>query len=141
MKAILKRLLFIVAFVLFTLFLPGIILLMFFDASTSFSVYVIIYGIVIFGILGYIISSLRNMEKKIYETMDEIKMQNAAIAYKLTNVDNFSNQIPVEQPVAAYTEEKAINTSNIPLNPADPLVMPTEKTAQKTIDDGFDDFK
>lgn len=142
MNAIFKRLLFIVAFVLFTLFLPGIILLMFFDASTSFSVYVIVYGVIIFGILGYIVSSIRNVEKKIDETMNEIKMQNAAIAYKLTNADNLVVPAAVQQPqVEPVVKENVINTNNIPLNPAEPLVMPTDKPAKKTVDDGFDDFK
>lgn len=143
MNAIFKRLLFVIAFVLLTLFLPSIILLMFFDASTSFSVYVIVYGIVIFGIWGYVISSIRNVEKKIDETMNEIKMQNAAIAYKLTNADNQVVPATVQEPkIDAVVKENAINTNNIPLNPPDPLVMPEEnKVATKTVDDGFDDFK
>lgn len=141
MNVILKKLLFVVAFILLTLFLPGIILLMFFDATNNFSVYVIVYGVVIFGILGYVVSCVRNMEKKIEETMNDIKMQNAAIAYKITNVDNFANQNTVQQPEVAYSKAEAVSSNNIPLNPPDPLVMPAEKPVKKAADDGFDDFK
>lgn len=143
MNAIFKRLLFIVAFVLLTLILPGIILLLFVDASQNFSVFVIAYGVILFSVLGYIVSSLRNIEKKIEDTMNEIKMQNAAIAYKLTNADNYGVQASVQQTqVDAVVKENVVNSNNIPLNPADPLVMPDEnKVVTKTVDDGFDDFK
>ncbi len=143
MNAILKKILFIVAFILLTLFLPAIILLLFVDAAESFGVYVITFGVVIFGILGYIVASIRNMEKKIDDTMEEIKMQNAAIAYKLTNADADFVQNPIQQTVTTPVAENVVNTINIPLNPADPLIMPTEKKAESkaVADDGFDDFK
>ena len=141
MNYLMKKIVFVVAFVLLTLILPGILLLLFVDASQNFSVFVIAYGIIIFAILGYIVSSIRNMDKKIEETMEEIKMQNAAIAYKLTNADNESMQAPVQQSVVNVSEEKIVNTANIPLNPAEPLVMPSVKATTKTADDGFDDFK
>lgn len=142
MNAIFKRLLFIVAFVLLTLVLPTVILLLFVDSSENFGTFVISFGVITFGILGYIVSLIRDVHKKIDTTMDEIKMQNAAIAYKISNVDNVSNQATVEQPQAVYSEEKVTDTNNIPLNPPDPLVMPEEnKVATKTVDDGFDDFK
>lgn len=137
MNAVLKKILFVIVFVLLTLFLPAAILLMFIDAAESFSVYVIVYGVIIFGILGYVVSCVRSMNKKIEETMNEIKMQNAAIAYKLTNVENVGAQAPVQQSVADSKAEPVIDTSNVPLNPADPLVMP----AKKIVSDGFDDFK
>lgn len=157
MSSILKKLIFVVVFVLVTLVLPCILLLLFVDAANGFSVYVITYGAIIFAILGYVIASVRSMEKKLEDTMEEIKMQNAAIAYKLTNVDNEMAPPPApQQPlVPEVTEVKEIkeepapvvDTSNIPLNPAEPLVMPTEKKAEKVekvekvADDGFDDFK
>ena len=87
------------------------------------------------------------MEKKIDETMEEIKMQNAAIAYKLSN----SSLAAVEEPQSYYTPvvnkeipvaaEVPVDTSNIPLNPAEPLEMPKVKKVVKVSDDGFDDFK
>ena len=140
MNSLMKKIVFVVAFVLLTLILPGILLLLFVDASQNFSIFVVTYGVIIFAILGYIVASVRNMDKKIEETMEEIKMQNAAIAYKLTNADNESVQTPV-QPIVNVPEEKVVNTANIPLNPAEPLVMPTPKPTTKTADDGFDDFK
>lgn len=141
MNALMKKFVFVIAFVLLTLILPGILLLLFVDASQNFSVYVVAYGVIIFAILGYIVASVRNMDKKIEETMEEIKMQNAAIAYKLTNADNEGVPAPVQQPIVNVPEEKVVNTANIPLNPADPLVMPSVKATPKIPDDGFDDFK
>lgn len=143
MNPILKKVLFVVCFILATLVLPAFILLLFVDASQNFAVYVIAFGIIIFAILGYIVSCVREMEKKIESTMDEIKMQNAAIAYKLSNnMNEFS--APVAQPVQpqpeAPAQAPAVDTASIPLNPAEPLVAPVKKTV-KVADDGFDDFK
>ncbi len=140
MNSLMKKIIFVVAFILITLVLPGILLLLFVDASQSFSFYVIAYGVIIFAILGYIVASIRNMEKKIEETMDEIKMQNAAIAYKLTNVNVEFNDPAVHQS-SPIVDAPAVNTSNIPLNPAEPLIMPEVKVNAKASDDGFDDFK
>lgn len=143
MNSILKRLVFVVIFVLATLVLPCVLLLLFVDSANGFSVYVITYGVIIFAVLGYVVAGVRNMEKKLEDTMEEIKMQNAAIAYKLTNVDNEIAPTPVpQQPIVQeIKEEPVVDTSNIPLNPAEPLVMPTEKKTGKVTDDGFDDFK
>ncbi len=143
MSSILKKIIFVIAFVLLTLVLPCVLLLLFVDSSSSFSIYVITYGVIIFAVLGYVVASVRGMEKKLEETMEEIKMQNAAIAYKLTNVDNELSVAPApQQPIVQEVkEEPVVDTSNIPLNPAEPLVMPTEKITRKVADDGFDDFK
>ena len=143
MNSILKRLVIVVIFVLATLVLPCVLLLLFVDSANGFSVYVITYGVIIFAVLGYVVAGVRNMEKKLEDTMEEIKMQNAAIAYKLTNVDNEIAPTPVpQQPIVQeIKEEPVVDTSNIPLNPAEPLVMPTEKKTGKVTDDGFDDFK
>lgn len=140
MNPILKKTLLIAAFVLATLVAPMLFLLIFFDSSTHFSAYVIVYGLIIFSILGYVIISVRNMEKKLEDTMEEIKMQNAAIAHKLTNNENTFNAHAVQQgtPSKAVNEGTIKNNSaNIPLNPAEPLVMPEKKIA----DDTFNDFK
>ena len=143
MNSILKKSIFVIAFVLLTLVLPCVLLLLFVDAANGFSVYVVAYGVIIFAILGYVIASVRGMEKKLEETMEEIKMQNAAIAYKLTNVDSEISVAPAPQQTIAQKvkEEPVVDARNIPLNPAEPLVMPTENKPEKVADDGFDDFK
>ncbi len=144
MNPILKKIIFVVGFILATLILPALVLLLFVDASQNFAVYVIAFGVIIFGILGYIVSCVREMEKKIETTMEEIKMQNAAIAYKLSNnMDelNVAATQPVAPQVAEPVQAPAADSANIPLNPAEPLVMPTTKKTVKASDDGFDDFK
>ncbi len=141
MNSIMKKIIFVIVFVLLTLVLPGFLLLMFVDSSQNFSAYVVTYGVVLFAIFGYIAASVRNMEKKLEETMEEIKMQNAAIAYKLSNSDFELSNAPQQAVAPVVTEEAIIDTASIPLNPAEPLVMPTEKKTEKTADDGFDDFK
>lgn len=142
MNATLKKVFFVLAFVLLTLFLPAFVLLLFVDAAENFALYVIVYGVIIFGILGYIVASMRNMNKKLEETMEDIKMQNAAIAYRLTNTDSgIVNNAPVQQTEPIKAEPEVVNTANIPLNPAEPLIMPEKKESVKAADDGFDDFK
>ena len=135
MNGILKKLIFVVAFVFATLVLPAFLLLMFIDASQNFGVFVLTFGVIIFAILGYIIASIRTLQKKFDETMEEVKMQNAAIAYKLTSGVPEAPVAPQPQPVDVQA------AANIPLNPAEPLVMPTAKAPVKKADDGFDDFK
>lgn len=144
MNPILKRIIFVIGFILATLVLPAVILLLFVDAAQGFSVYVITFGVIIFGVLGYIVSSVREMEKKVETTMEEIKMQNAAIAYKLSNnMDELNVAVPqaAAPQVAESVQQPAPATTNIPLNPSEPLVMPTVKKTVKVSDDGFDDFK
>ena len=130
----LKKALLVAAFVLATLIVPMFILLIFVDASMNISAYFIVYGLIIFSVLGYVIVSVRNMEKKLEDTLEEIKMQNAAIAHKLTNYDvgHQSND------AKAVTDGASIkSTASIPLNPAEPLVAPTKKVTA----DEFNDFK
>lgn len=145
MNPTLKRIIFVIGFILVTLVLPAFVLLLLVDSATNFSVYVITYGVIIFGILGYIVSSIRDVHKKIDTTMDEIKMQNAAIAYKLSNNGEELSRAPYKSVEAQKTEpvaqSTATDTANIPLNPAEPLVMPAAKKVKKVSDDGFDDFK
>lgn len=144
MNSILKKIVFVVCFILLTLVLPAVVLLLFVDAAQGFSVYVITFGVIIFGVLGYIVSSVREMEKKVDTTMEEIKMQNAAIAYKLSNnTDELKLAVPqATAPQAAEPVQETVPSSiNIPLNPSEPLVMPTVKKTVKVADDGFDDFK
>lgn len=146
MISIIKKLGFVVAFVLVTLVIPCIALLFFVDAAQNFAAYVITYGVIIFAILGYVVASVRNMEKKLEETMEEIKMQNAAIAYKLTNVGSDMSVEPMiakntDSPVTKAEPVVDASTATIPLNPAEPLVMPVTKKEEKAPDDGFDDFK
>ncbi len=145
MNPTLKRIIFVIGFILVTLVLPAFVLLLLVDSATNFSVYVITYGVIIFGILGYIVSSIRDVHKKIDTTMDEIKMQNAAIAYKLSNNGEELSRAPYKSVEAQKTEpvsqSTATDTANITLNPAEPLVMPAAKKVKKVSDDGFDDFK
>ena len=144
MNPILKKIIFVIGFILATLVLPAVILLLFVDAAQGFSVYVITFGVIIFGVLGYIVSSVRDMEKKVETTMEEIKMQNAAIAYKLSsNMDELNVAVPqaAAPQVAEPVQQPAPASTNIPLNPSEPLVMPTVKKTVKASDDGFDDFK
>ncbi len=140
MNSMMKKIIFVIAFVFLTLVLPGVLLLILVDSSQSFSAYVIAYGVIIFAILGYVVGSVRNMEKKLEDALEEIKMQNAAIAYKLSNSASDFNEIP-QQPASPVIKENIVDTTNIPLNPAEPLVMPTQKSVEKVADDGFDDFK
>lgn len=136
MNSVLKKIVFVIAFVLVALVLPAILLLTFVDTTSSFSTYLIVFGIILFSIFGYVVASVRSMEKKLEDALEEIKMQNAAIAYKISNSD-----IDVEQVKQVVKPEVKKESINIPLNPAEPLIMPAVKQSEKIVDDGFDDFK
>ena len=156
-----KKILLTLAFVLATLVVPAVVLLLFVDALNYFAVYVVAFGLILFGILGFIVISLIDIQSTLKKTVEELKMQNAAIAYKLTNT---TAEMPVEA-VAPITEKTEVpqptndatkvnlnpvaDTTKVNLNPADPLVMPVvkkqapvvEPVVEKKSDDGFDDFQ
>ena len=148
--SILKKILLTVAFVLATLVVPAVILLLFVDALNYFAVYVVVFGLILFGILGFVVISLIDVQSTLKKTVEELKMQNAAIAYRLTNT---SAEMPVEAvaPVNEKTEapQPTADATKVNLNPADPLVIPVAKkqapvvepVVEKKSDDGFDDFQ
>ncbi len=133
MNPILKKALSVVAFIVLVLIIPSIILLIFFDASTQFSVYAFVYGIIIFGVFGYVVVSVKQMENQLSDALEEIKKQNAAIAHKLSG----------GQPVDLVADvENAVSYAKVTLNPEEPLVVSKPaKSEAKPADDGFDDFK
>ncbi len=122
MKPMVKKLLFTVLFVVCTLVLPIVAMLIFIDAENSFSAYVIVFGVIIFAILGYITVSVHESTKEVHQAVEEMKLQNAAIAYKLTHSEEPKASVeavaqePVKEPSQEVTEPKKVN-----LNPADPL--------------------
>ena len=130
MNPIFSKVLFVAAFVFAALIIPTVLLLLFFDATTQFSVYAIVYAIIIFGVFGYVVVSVKHMEDALCDALEEIKKQNAAIAHKLSG----------GQPINLTADiENAVSYAKVTLNPDDPLVI--SKTATKPADDGFDDFK
>ncbi len=141
--SMLKKIIFTVVFIIATLVAPAVLLLLFVDAGTTkgYDTFVIVFAVIIFGILGYIVASIRSMEVKFRDTMDEIKRQNAAIAYKIT-------QTPTELDTAVVNADKTeaepvkVDTNKVNLNPEEPLAPKAKaKTQQKVVDDNFDDFK
>ncbi len=120
--SIYKKIGFVALFVIVTLFLPAVLLLLFFDSQNSFGVYVIVFGVILFSILGYIVMSLKSMTKQVEDALDEMKKQNAAIAYKLTNTvtnnETDSSSAADSGDIENKSEEKP---EKINLNPDDPL--------------------
>lgn len=141
--SMLKKIIFTVVFIIAALVAPAVLLLLFVDAGTTkgYDTFVIVFAVIIFGVLGYIVASIRSMEVKFRDTMDEIKRQNAAIAYKIT-------QTPTELDTAVVNADKTeaepvkVDTNKVNLNPEEPLAPKAKaKTQQKVVDDNFDDFK
>ncbi len=132
-----KKILFTAIFVAAIVLIPGLILLLTVDATQDFSVYVVVYGIILFAIFGYIIISLHSISKEIHNALEEMKMQNAAIAYKLTSTDDKSvagdNKVTPDKTVEPVVEKPKQKTN---LNPADPLTIDG-----KVVGDNFGDFK
>ncbi|MBO5897337.1 MAG: hypothetical protein J6Q83_08555 [Clostridia bacterium] len=135
-----KKILFVALFVVCALVLPAVILIGFVDSVNYFSVYVITYGVILFAIFGYIIVSIKNMSKELNNAVEEMKKQNAAIAYKLTSgnfivEDDIAPAAPVEAestPVADAPAQK------VNLNPADDFVAEAVAAQAKTDIDDFE---
>lgn len=143
-----KRILFTVIYVVVALFLPVLFLAIFVDSTEHTEVWFIVIGAVMFATLGLILANVVSQRKTIEKTMEDVQMQNAAIAYKLNAVfkDNPEALDAVMQKVKAddgdedeidlmpaFEDEKkepAVDTSRVTLNPADPLVFPEKKPAK-----------
>lgn len=142
-----KKILFIVLFIVLTAIAPAIILLFFVDALHQFSVYVIWFVIVIFGIWGYIIITMRGMSKELHDAVESMKMQNAAIAFKLTNdvynpeKDKNDKKNKNKKDTEKVEAEEKIDIMKVNLNPEEPLVPTKAKSKTKKVDDNYDDFK
>ena len=80
-----KIALFVLIFVLVTMVAPLILLLAFVDVN-NISVYVVVYGIMFFGSIGFMIAMLFKTKNEIQEQIEELKVQNAAIAFRLTEM-------------------------------------------------------
>ncbi|MBQ3889261.1 MAG: hypothetical protein II738_05895 [Clostridia bacterium] len=146
-----KRIIFTVVYVVVALFVPLSILAIFVDATEHSAVWFIVIGAILFATMGLILANVVSQRKTIEKTMEDIQMQNAAIAYKLSAVfkDNPEALDAVMQQMnaapddgdkdeidlmPAFEEEKkepAVDTSRVTLNPADPLVFPEKKPDKK----------
>jgi cytoskeletal protein RodZ len=126
--------------------IPAGILVSTVNADNDFSLYILVYFFIIIALCGYIVVSVHSSSKEIRDALDEMKMQNAAIAYKLTNSnvndeeteEVFKKKSSKKQKDKKETVEKEekVDTSNVNLNPADPLMIDG-----KVVSDNFDDFK
>lgn len=144
-----KRILFTVIYVVVALFLPVLFLAIFVDSTEHTEVWFIVIGAVMFATMGLILANVVSQRKTIEKTMEDVQMQNAAIAYKLNAVfkDNPEALDAVMQKVKAADDEDEIDlmpsfegekkeppvdTSRVTLNPADPLVFPEKKPEKKS---------
>ena len=80
-----KIALFVLIFILVTMAVPLVLLLAFVD-SNNISVYIVVYGIMFFGSIGFMIAMLFKTKREIQEQIEELKVQNAAIAFRLTEM-------------------------------------------------------
>ena len=144
-----KRIIFAAVFVVVALVIPLLLLIAFVDSSAHFSVYVLVFGIIIFASFGFILANIVSIRKNVETAMEELKIQNAAIAFKLTSVfkdnpealDELLKQ--VNNPAAAEDAAPQVDTSKVSLNPADPLIMPevTAKPEPEKKTETFGDFE
>lgn len=132
-----KKILFVILFVLCALVLPAVILIGFVDSVNYFSVYVITFGVILFAIFGYIIVSIMSMSKELRNAIEEMKKQNAAIAYKLSSA-NFEIEDDVKPAPAEVVAEPETPAKKVNLNPADDFVA--DAVAAKNSND-IDDFE
>ena len=98
-----KIALFVLIFVLVTMAIPLVLLLAFVDAN-NISVYIVVYGIMFFGSIGFMVAMLFKTKSEIQEQIEELKVQNAAIAFRLTEMKKQGGM--VQQPSAAKPEVK-----------------------------------
>lgn len=136
----LKYVLFTLGFVAVALVIP-LVLLLLFVSSENISIYVLVFGIIFFASIGFIMALIISVKKDLLATIEELKVQNAAIAYRLSKVSKEEVEamkqvdIPeVQQPSAVGKDSQKVN-----LNPETPL-EPVKKTTPVKAEN-FDDFQ
>ncbi len=79
-----KKIIISIVLTLALLIIPGVILLATVDATNDFAAYIVVYGFILFAMFSYLLISVHSLSKEIKNAVEEMKMQNAAIAYKIT---------------------------------------------------------
>lgn len=134
-----KIILTVVIFVLAALIIPLVLLLLLVSAE-NVSVYVLVFGIIFFASIGLILALLLSMRKELLAAMEELKVQNAAIAYRLSKNGKDAGAEPVNTE-SSDSMNKA-DSSSVNLNPETSFDVSKVKTEKKIVkEESFDDFQ
>ncbi len=91
-----------VLFALATFVVPILILLMFASVNDYLgSVYLIVFGTLLFASFGFLFAMLLSTKKEISEQIEELKVQNAAIAFRLSEMKKQGVLNKNDAPIAA----------------------------------------
>lgn len=113
-----------VAFAIITFAIPFLVLLIFVDAD-YISIYITAFGSILALALGFIVALILSVKKDLLAVVEEIKVQNAAIAFKLSKTD-------LNEPAAAPAQDDSLPAAK----PA--VAAPAEPPA---VQEKFDDFQ
>jgi uncharacterized YccA/Bax inhibitor family protein len=91
-----------VAFALLTFVIPIVLLLALINVN-AYSVYYIVIGVAVFASFGFLFAMLLKVKSDISEQIEELKVQNAAIAYRLSEI---KKQASKAQPAAEDSQEQ-----------------------------------
>lgn len=91
-----------VAFALLTFVIPMVLMLALINVN-AYSVYYIVIGVAVFASFGFLFAMLLKMKSDISEQIEELKVQNAAIAYRLSEI---KKQASKAQPAAEDSQEQ-----------------------------------
>ena len=134
-----KIILTVVIFVFAALVIPLILLLLLVSAE-NVGIYVLVFGIIFFASIGLILALLLSMRKELLAAMEELKVQNAAIAYRLSKNGKDAGAEPVNTESADLTKKE--DTSSVNLNPETSFDFSKVKTEKKIVkEESFDDFQ
>ncbi len=95
-------------FVLITLVVPLVLLLALVDVN-NLSVYIVVFGLMFFGSIGFLVAMLLKTKSDIQEQIEEMKVQNAAIAFRLSEMKKQTRAVTEssnEKSVASEPETK-----------------------------------
>ncbi len=105
---------------------PILVLLVFVSVNDYIgSVYVIVFGTLLFASFGFLFAMILKSKQELSEQLEELKIQNAAIAYKLSEM---KKSTPVTQTQAS--KESDLSNS-----------IPKQTKTSKPQEEKFDDFQ
>ncbi len=124
-------------------FIVPLILLMVLVTSENVGIYFAVFGLIYFASLGFVCANVIAVKKEVVKTVSEIKVQNAAIAYRLSKNKNEVSEILGNDTAVEYetvTDGEKKDYSKVNLNPEVPIEAQMKKK-QNSVEDNFDDFK
>lgn len=97
-----------ILFAIATFVVPLLLLLALFSANDyAMSLYISVFGVMFFGSIGFLVAMVLSVKKDLTDKIEELKVQNAAIAFSLSEIKKQIKAQGANTPAPVAQEPKA----------------------------------